>query len=112
MPTYDYVCTSCQNAWEEVQRITADPLTDCPKCGKATAKRQISGGNFILKGSGWANDLYSSAKPKAADAKPADAASTSGGSGESKPAASTGDSSKSASSGAATPAAPAKSDAK
>jgi putative FmdB family regulatory protein len=108
MPTYDYVCTSCQNAWEEVQRITADPLTDCPKCGKATAKRQISGGNFILKGSGWANDLYSSAKPKAAEAKP-DAASSS----DAKPAASSGDSGGSSSSGTAAPAAsPAKSDAK
>jgi putative FmdB family regulatory protein len=62
MPTYEYVCTDCQNQWEEVQKISEDPLQDCPKCGKPTAKRQISGGNFILKGGGWYADLYSSPK--------------------------------------------------
>ena len=62
MPTYEYVCTSCANAWEEVQKISADALTDCPKCHQATAKRQISAGNFILKGGGWYADLYSSTK--------------------------------------------------
>jgi putative FmdB family regulatory protein len=64
MPTYDYVCTSCQNAWEEVQRISEPPLETCPKCAKQTAKRQISGGNFILKGGGWYADLYSSSPKK------------------------------------------------
>jgi putative FmdB family regulatory protein len=62
MPTYEYVCTECQNLWEEVQKISEDPIKDCPKCGKAAAKRQISGGNFILKGGGWYADLYSSTK--------------------------------------------------
>ena len=60
MPTYEYVCTECQNQWEEIQKISEPPLEVCPKCSKATAKRQISGGNFILKGGGWYADLYSS----------------------------------------------------
>ena len=64
MPTYEYVCTDCQNEWEEVQKISEPALEVCPKCGKSTAKRQISGGNFILKGGGWYADLYSST-PKA-----------------------------------------------
>src|SRR3954464_8948730 len=64
MPTYEYVCTACDNHWEEVQKISADALEVCPKCGKSTAKRQISGGNFILKGGGWYADAYSS-QPKA-----------------------------------------------
>jgi putative FmdB family regulatory protein len=65
--TYDYVCTACAHVWEAEQRITADPLKDCPNCHQATAKRQISGGQgFILKGGGWYSDLYSSAKPAAA----------------------------------------------
>ena len=64
MPTYEYVCSACDNQWEEVQKISADPLEVCPKCAKSTAKRQISGGNFILKGGGWYADLYSST-PKA-----------------------------------------------
>ena len=60
MPTYEYVCTDCQNQWEEIQKISEDAIEVCPKCGKSTAKRQISGGSFILKGGGWYADLYSS----------------------------------------------------
>jgi putative FmdB family regulatory protein len=67
MPTYEYVCSNCGNEWEEVQRISEPPLESCPKCGKATAKRQISGGTFILKGGGWYADLYSSSKPAKKD---------------------------------------------
>jgi putative FmdB family regulatory protein len=66
MPTYEYACSSCGNTWEEIQKITEPALEVCPSCQKATAKRQISGGNFILKGGGWYADLYSSSKPKAA----------------------------------------------
>lgn len=64
--TYDYVCTACAHVWEAEQRISEDPLKDCPECHQHTAKRQISGGQgFILKGGGWYSDLYSSAKPAA-----------------------------------------------
>ncbi len=59
--TYDYLCTSCGHNWEAEQRISADPLKQCPSCGEMSAKRQISGGaGFILKGGGWYSDLYSS----------------------------------------------------
>lgn len=68
MPTYEYVCTECQNHWEEVQKISEDPIEVCPKCQKTSAKRQISGGNFILKGGGWYADLYSSS-PKKSESK-------------------------------------------
>jgi putative FmdB family regulatory protein len=60
MPTYEYACTACANQWEEIQKISEAALDTCPKCGEKTAKRQISGGNFILKGGGWYADLYSS----------------------------------------------------
>jgi putative FmdB family regulatory protein len=63
MPTYDYICTSCHNAWEIEQRIVEDAVRVCPKCGASTAKRQISAGaGFILKGGGWYADGYGSAK--------------------------------------------------
>ena len=63
MPTYDYICTSCGNSWEFEQRIVEDPIKDCPRCGAATAKRQISNGaGFILKGGGWYADGYGSSK--------------------------------------------------
>jgi putative FmdB family regulatory protein len=60
--TYEYACTACGHAWEAEQSISAAPLTECPHCHQANAKRQISGGaGFILKGGGWYADLYSSA---------------------------------------------------
>ena len=59
--TYEYACTACGHAWEAEQSISAAPLTECPNCHHATAKRQVSGGaGFILKGGGWYADLYSS----------------------------------------------------
>jgi putative FmdB family regulatory protein len=70
MPTYDYACTSCGNTWELEQRIIEDPAKKCPKCGKNTAKRQISsGGAFILKGGGWYADGYGTKKSSSADSK-------------------------------------------
>jgi len=70
MPTYDYICTSCHNAWELEQRIVEDPVKKCPKCGKSTAKRQISSGaGFILKGGGWYADGYGSKKASSSESK-------------------------------------------
>jgi putative FmdB family regulatory protein len=65
MPTYEYACKSCDNQWEEVQKISEPSTKICPKCSKETAQRQISGGSFILKGGGWYADAYSSVKPAA-----------------------------------------------
>jgi putative FmdB family regulatory protein len=65
MPTYEYACSSCGNEWETEQSIKEEPLTECPRCHEATARRQISRGTgFILKGSGWYSDLYSSSSNK------------------------------------------------
>jgi putative FmdB family regulatory protein len=58
---YEYACMSCEHTWEVEQRITDEPIKDCPECKQQTAKRLISSGtNFILKGDGWANTGYSS----------------------------------------------------
>ncbi len=67
VPTYDYGCEACGAQWELEQRISEDPIKKCPKCKKMKARRMISGGNFILKGSGWYADLYH--KPKAGSSK-------------------------------------------
>jgi putative FmdB family regulatory protein len=70
MPTYEYGCEACGHGWELEQRISEDPIKKCPKCKKAKARRLISGGNFILKGSGWYADLYH--KPSSGSSKKGD----------------------------------------
>jgi putative FmdB family regulatory protein len=67
MPTYEYTCSRGHH-FEEVQRISDPPLTRCPDC-KAHARRQISQGNFILKGGGWYASGYQKTKSTASDSK-------------------------------------------
>ena len=104
MPTYEYVCEKCGHHFEQVQPMSAKPLSACPKelCaqktwGKGKVKRVISGGSgLIFKGSGfyitdYRSDSYKAAAKKDA-AAPSTASSTSGTGGsssstESKPAA-------------------------
>ena len=53
MPTYDYECSGCGQAFEVFQRMSDEPLSNCPDCG-APARRRISGGaGFIFKGEGF-----------------------------------------------------------
>ena len=63
MPVYEYECKACGHEFEREQRISDDPVKKCPSCSAMKAKRLISRTSFVLKGSGWYNDLYSSAKP-------------------------------------------------
>ncbi len=104
MPTYEYACTGCGNQWEEIQKISEAPLDTCPKCAQKTAKRQISGGNFILKGGGWYADLYSSTGNKGGSSS----STKSEGSGSSSSTASSPTKSESSAPAASAPAAPAK----
>lgn len=53
MPIYEYECRNCGYEFEEMQRITADPISICPSCGEPQAQRIISKTSFVLKGSGW-----------------------------------------------------------
>jgi len=62
MPIYEYLCKACGHEFEKEQRITDKPARKCPSCGAMRAKRLISRTSFVLKGSGWYNDLYASGK--------------------------------------------------
>lgn len=53
MPIYAYKCESCGAAKDVLQKISDPLLTDCPACGKATFKKQLTAAGFQLKGSGW-----------------------------------------------------------
>ena len=53
MPIYEYACKSCGHTLDALQKMSEDPLVDCPECGKASLKRLISAPRFRLKGQGW-----------------------------------------------------------
>jgi putative FmdB family regulatory protein len=53
MPIYEYACKSCGHTLDALQKISDDPLVDCPECGKPQLKRLISAPRFRLKGAGW-----------------------------------------------------------
>ncbi|NIC40252.1 FmdB family zinc ribbon protein [Aquabacterium sp. A08] len=53
MPIYAYKCESCGHAKDVLQKISDAPLTDCPACGAASFRKQLTAAGFQLKGSGW-----------------------------------------------------------
>jgi putative FmdB family regulatory protein len=53
MPIYEYECGSCGHQLEKLQRMSDDPLKDCPDCGEAGLQRLVSAAGFRLKGGGW-----------------------------------------------------------
>lgn len=68
MPTYDYKCLDCGNSFEAFQKMTDDPLTECPDCG-GNVKRLIGTGlSPIFKGNGFYQTDYKNSSPKS-DAK-------------------------------------------
>ena len=62
MPTYEYACISCNHQFEVEQSIKDEPLIECLNCKEKSLKRLISNTSFVLRGSGWAADNYSSKK--------------------------------------------------
>ena len=62
MPIYEYECKSCGHRLEAIQKISDDPLKDCPECSEPELKKLISAAGFRLKGGGWYADGYASGK--------------------------------------------------
>ena len=52
MPIYEYECESCGRVHEILQKVSENPLTQCPDCSGMLHKR-ISQCTFHLKGTGW-----------------------------------------------------------
>lgn len=52
MPVYLYECDSCGVRFEKMQRMSAEPLTDCPECD-GHVHRVIQPVGVIFKGSGF-----------------------------------------------------------
>ena len=53
MPIYEYVCRKCDHTLDALQKMSDDPLVDCPQCGEPALKRLLSAPRFRLKGKGW-----------------------------------------------------------
>jgi putative FmdB family regulatory protein len=75
MPIYAYRCDDCGFAKDVLQKMSDPVLTDCPTCGKATFKKQLTAAGFQLKGTGWyATDFRGGTPPATGVATgPADA---------------------------------------
>jgi putative FmdB family regulatory protein len=82
MPTYEYRCPSCGNEFEKFQRMSDEPVAECPSCGAGSQRRLSAGAGLLFKGSGfYITDYRSDSYKKAASSE--GGSSSSGG--ESKP---------------------------
>ncbi|MCA9953804.1 MAG: zinc ribbon domain-containing protein [Anaerolineales bacterium] len=54
MPTYTYRCNNCDYEFEVRQRMSDDPLTDCPECETENSLRKVVNSvGIVFKGSGF-----------------------------------------------------------
>lgn len=53
MPIYEYQCTDCGHKLEAIQKMSDEPLSECPECSQAGLKKLVSAVGFRLKGNGW-----------------------------------------------------------
>jgi putative FmdB family regulatory protein len=52
VPTYQYACTDCDHAFEQVQSFTEDSLTTCPQC-EGRLRKIFNAVGVVFKGSGF-----------------------------------------------------------
>ena len=80
MPIYEYQCGACGHKLEVMQRVSDEPMKDCPSCNASALQKLISQVGFRLKGTGWyETDFKNKGKPAGekdqkskAETKPAD----------------------------------------
>ncbi|MFN2301467.1 MAG: FmdB family zinc ribbon protein, partial [Gammaproteobacteria bacterium] len=69
-------CGACGARHEALQKLSDDPLVECPACGASALTRLISAPSFRLKGGGWYETDFKSGNKRnlaeAGDAKSAD----------------------------------------
>ena len=53
MPIYEYACKKCDHSLDALQKMSDDPLVDCPECGEPALRKLLSAPRFRLKGEGW-----------------------------------------------------------
>lgn len=74
MPIYAYLCQACGHQFDLMQKMSDPAPEQCPGCGKAEVKKQLTAPGFQLKGNGWyATDFrggQSAAKTESGDSTP------------------------------------------
>lgn len=79
MPIYEYQCTDCGHELEALQKMSEDPLQDCPECGKPALQKLVSAAGFRLKGGGWyETDFKKTGRKNVAESKSASGDKASG----------------------------------
>ncbi len=104
MPTYQYACTECGHAFEQVQSFSDDALTECPEC-QGRLRKLFNAVGVVFKGSGfYRNDSRKPAAAESTSSSSSDSSSSSGSSSDSSSSSgsSSDTSSSSGSSGAST----------
>lgn len=68
MPTYGYRCDHCGTEFEQFQRITEPPLTECPQCG-GSVRRLLYPVGILFKGPGFHVTDYRKSDSSSSDSK-------------------------------------------
>jgi putative FmdB family regulatory protein len=58
VPIYEYQCPDCGHQFEQLQKISDEPIRTCPRCNEMHVKKLVSQTSFVLKGGGWYKDHY------------------------------------------------------
>lgn len=98
MPTYQYACTECDHAFEQVQSFSDASLTECPQC-EGRLRKVYNAVGVVFKGSGF----YRTDSRSGASSSSSAGSSSTGSSSESGSTSSTSDSGSSASGSSSTP---------
>ena len=79
MPIYEYLCSACNHEFDALQKVSDEPLTECPECGNQTLKKKLSAPGFRLSGSGWYETDFKSDKDKQKNLAKSDSSDKTGG---------------------------------
>ena len=75
LPTYQYACTECGHAFEQVQSFSDDALTVCPEC-EGKLRKVFNAVGVVFKGSGfYRTDSRTDGKSAAAASSTSDSSS-------------------------------------
>lgn len=53
MPTYTYHCDNCGIRFDQYQKFSDAPLTECPECGEPTLRKVYQPVGIVFKGKGF-----------------------------------------------------------